>query len=490
MQLKNNNHNNNNRSPEPRNTDNEKTMFFDPHSDNCDTAELGTLRNNTAEQYGSSENTYRQNQGYNKSPQTPGRMNYYNSGQNAQQRPPQQRAPQQRPPQQRPPQQRAPQQRPPQQRPAQQRAPQQRPPQQRPPQQRPPQQRAPQQRPPQQRPPQQRAPQQRAPQQKSNKNRNKRRTPFIVKLLISLLIPVVLVFSLYSCASLSVINKLNHQDTGERTYTSGSLYKSYVTNVLVIGTDGRTLDERGRSDTMILVSLNSKTNKIFLTSLMRDSYVEIPGRGWNKLNAAYSYGGAELLMDTIEKNFDIRIDDYVSINFNSFASIVDSVGGIEIEVSDAEAKEINTILMAEVNELMGDAVDADLLSGGGVLKLNGKQALSYARIRHIGNADFERTQRQRDVITKIVEKLKSFNPSVITEIAQNAVPQVTTNMSTAELYALSLRLPFLLGYDLEQLRIPAEGLYGNTTTSNGGSALSIDFVPNINILRENIFTDK
>lgn len=480
MQLKNNNHNN--RASEPRNTDNEKTMFFNPQSDNCDTAELGNIRNNTAEQYGSSENTYRQNPGYNKSPQTPGRMNYYNSGQNTQQRPPQQRPPQHRPAQQRPTQQRSAQQRPPQQRPAQQRPPQQRSAQQRPPQQRPAQQR-----PTQQRPPQQNGS---AKQQKSNKNRNKRKTPFIVKLLISLLIPVVLVFSLYSCASLSVINKLNHQETGERTYTSGSLYKSYVTNVLVIGTDGRTLDERGRSDTMILVSLNSKTNRIFLTSLMRDSYVEIPGRGWNKLNAAYSYGGPELLMDTIEKNFDIRIDDYVSINFNSFASIVDSVGGIEIEVSDAEAKEINTILMAEVNELMGDAVDSDLLSGGGVLKLNGKQALSYARIRHIGNADFERTQRQRDVITKIAEKLKSFNPSVITEIAQNAVPQVTTNMSTAELYALSLRLPFLLGYDFEQLRIPAEGLYGNTTTSDGGSALSIDFVPNINILRENIFTDK
>ena len=487
MQLKNNSHNNNNRSSEPRNTDNEKTMFFAPQSDNCDTAELENIRYNTAEQYGSSENSYRQNQGYNKSPQTPGRMNYYNSGQSN----PQQRAPQQRPPQQRPTQQRAPQQRPPQQRPTQQRPSQQRPPQQRPTQQRPSQQRPPQQRPPQKRPSQQRPPQQNSSaKQKSNKNKNKRRTPFIVKLLISLLIPVVLVFSLYSCASLSVINKLNHQETGTRTYTNGSLYKSYVKNVLVIGTDGRTLDERGRSDTMILVSINSRTNKIFLTSLMRDAYVEIPGRGWNKLNASYSYGGAELLMDTIEKNFDIRIDDYVSINFNSFASIVDSVGGIEIEVSDAEAREINTILMAEVNELMGDAVDADLLSGGGVLKLNGKQALSYARIRHIGNADFERTQRQRDVIAKIVEKLKSFNPSIITEIAQNAVPQVTTNMSTAELYALSLRLPFLLGYDLEQLRIPAEGLYGNTTTSDGGSALSIDFVPNINILRENIFTDK
>lgn len=327
------------------------------------------------------------------------------------------------------------------------------------------------------------------PQKNKPEKKRKRRKNIFSRIFTSLLVFVIVIFGIYSLISVSLIKKLNHVETENRSHVAGAMDESYVRNILLIGTDGRTLDERGRSDTMIMLSLNSKTDKLFLTSFMRDSYVEIPGHGHNKLNAAYSFGGAELLMDTIELNFNVRIEDYISVNFNSFASIVDSVGGIEIDVTDAEAKEINTILMAEVNELMGDAVDSDLLSQGGKIILSGKQALSYARIRHIGNADFERTERQRDVITKIVEKLKTFKPSYITDIAKNAIPQITTNMSTGELYLLSLRLPFVIGYDIEQLRIPAEGYYGNTTTSDGGSALSVDFTPNINIIRENVFAE-
>lgn len=514
MQKKNNGNSNNSgyNNRNPRNTDNEKTMYFSPASDNEDTAGFSTSEYDSYGRDGSYQSEYHGGG------QTPGRRQYYNSAQEQSynsgaqrnsQRPPQsgngQRSPQQRRPVNQSgnaPRQGSQRNARPQQRPQGASRPnnangQRRPQQgayrpsganaQRPRQQ----QNSAQRRPSGNRPPEnynpQRKRQQQPPQQSSSKGRNKRRTPFILKLLIVIVLLFAIVFGAYSCVALSMINKLNYQETGARTHYADAMYESYVTNVLLIGTDGRTADERGRSDTMILVSINSKTNKIFLTSFMRDSYVEIPGHGWNKLNASYSYGGAELLMDTIELNFNVRIDDYISINFNSFASIVDSVGGIEIEVSDAEAQEINTILMAEVNELMGDAVDSDLLNGGGTLKLNGKQALSYARIRHIGNADFERTERQRNVLTKVAEKLKSFNPSMITEIAQNAVPQVTTNMSKAELYALSLRLPFIIRYEFIQLRVPAEGLYGYTTTSDGGSALSIDFTPNINIIRENVF---
>ena len=322
---------------------------------------------------------------------------------------------------------------------------------------------------------------------KAPKRSGRKRTPLLVKILLTLLIIFIVIFVIYSAVSLSLIKKLNYEETGSRSRTSGAMSESYVTNVLLIGTDGRTTDDRGRSDSMILASINKKTNEITLTSFMRDSYVDIPGYGWEKLNASYSYGGPELLMDTIEKNFLVRIDDYVSVNFCSFASIIDSVGGIEIDVSNDEAQEINTILMAEVNEIMGDARDADLLSGGGKLQLNGKQALSYARIRHIGNADFERTERQRDVLTQVAGKLKSFKPSMISNIAKNAVPQITTNMTESELYLLSLRLPFIIGYDIEQVRIPADGTYGSVTTASGGDALQVDFETNYNILKDEVF---
>lgn len=221
---------------------------------------------------------------------------------------------------------------------------------------------------------------------------------------------IVAVFLLYSAIAMVGILGMNRVDTGDRTVTSGSMDASYVKNVLVIGTDTRDPDEeRGRSDSMILVSLNSKTHQIYMTSFMRDAYVDIPGQGSAKLNAAYSYGGPELLMDTIEENFDVHIDDYVMITFAACAAMIDAVGGVELEISDREAEAVNEILISEVNEIMGDDREDDLLDGGGKLKLDGKQALSYSRIRYVGNADFERTERQRTVMEQVMGKIKS-NP--------------------------------------------------------------------------------
>jgi len=328
-----------------------------------------------------------------------------------------------------------------------------------------------------------------APQQKPKKKRKKGGiSAFFRRLITTLLILLLLLFGMYSCTSLSLIKKLNYVPTGNRERTSGAIDRSYVTSVLLIGTDGRSLDERGRSDTMMLISINSSTKKINVTSFMRDSYVEIPGYGWDKLNASYSYGGAELLMDTIEHNFGVKIDDYVSINFLSFASIVDSVGGIDVDLSDAEAGEINVILQAEVNQIMGDNVTDDLLSGGGKnVHLIGKQALAYARIRHIGNADFERTERQRRVVDLVMNKMKSFSPIMMKNLASNVLPDVSTNMETSELYLLSLRAPMLLSYERVPLQIPVDGsYYGESTPS--GDALIVDLDSNYNVLRDTVFS--
>ena len=320
-----------------------------------------------------------------------------------------------------------------------------------------------------------------------SKKKKSHTAKILTRIIIILLILFLVIFGIYSCTAISLIRKMNHVDTGSRNHVAGALSADHVTSVLIIGTDGRDINDSGRSDTIILVSLNSKTDKITLTSFMRDSYVEIPGYGSDKLNHSYAYGGAELLMDTIELNFNVRIDDYVKINFGSFTSILDAVGGIDVEISDDEAQEINTILMAEVNELMGDPADSDLLSGGGMTHLNGKQALAYSRIRYVGNADFERTERQRLVISKAVDKLKSFSPSVISSIASNAIPQISTNMDTSSLYLLSLKLPLLLGDEMQQIQIPADNTYWSTTTSSGGDALGFDFDANYAILRDQVY---
>ena len=328
------------------------------------------------------------------------------------------------------------------------------------------------------------------PKQKKKKHRKSFLRKLITRLLLSLLSVFLIIFGIYSCTSLTFISKMNHVSTGERTRTAASLSKSYVKSVLIIGTDGRTDDDRGRSDSMILVSLNSRTNKLTMTSFMRDCNVEIPGFGENKLNAAYSFGGPELLMDTIEKNFRVKIDDYIQINFATFASVIDAAGGIDMEVSDEEAESITVILISEVNELMGDERESDLLQHGGKLHLNGKQALSYSRIRNVGNYDFERTNRQRKVMTELIKKARSGGVSFLRKTGKNALPSVTTNMSTGNLYLLSLRLPFVIKYDIEQLQIPAEGTFTDDPYNVNGWVILPDFEANHDIIEEKVFSSK
>ena len=311
----------------------------------------------------------------------------------------------------------------------------------------------------------------------------------IKRILWSLIIIFLLIFGAYSCTSLSLIGKVNKVPSAHHSHSYDALKASYVRSILILGTDNRG-DETGRSDSMILLSINTRTHEMTMTSFMRDCYVEIPDYGWNKLNAAYAFGGADLLMETIENNFKVRIDDYVSIDFLSFSSIVDSVGGLDMDVSDEEAAEINIILQAELNELMGDDRYADLLESGGYLHLNGKQALAYARIRNVGNSDFERTGRQRKVIELILNKVKTLRPSIFTNIAKNVIPDVSTNMSTLEMYLYSLKVPFALRYDRKQIQVPYDDTFGAEDVWIGNdlmNVLTVDFGANYDRLKEDVF---
>ncbi|MGN0614025.1 MAG: LCP family protein, partial [Porcipelethomonas sp.] len=300
----------------------------------------------------------------------------------------------------------------------------------------------------------------------------------LTKFIIGLLITLLIIFIIYSVVVMMVISKVKIVETGERIAPSHSLYDSSdVRNILLIGSDSRG-EDTGRSDSMILLSLNSSTDKINMVSLMRDTYVQVPGYGGCKLNAAYAYGGPELLMDTIEENFYIEVDDYISVNFLSFAGIVDAVGGVEVEVNADEAAAINVLLDSKEGvSLFGEPEPSDYLDGAGTYELNGKQALCYARLRKVGNADFERTERQRTVLTGI---LKNLGPSSIFSVIGEAIPNVSTNMSKLDMYLLSLRLPFLLGYDIEQLRIPAENTYWDSMI-DGQDVLEIDIDANLDI---------
>ncbi len=326
---------------------------------------------------------------------------------------------------------------------------------------------------------------QRPQKQPTVQRRSKRKKGCLTKILLSALSILILAFIVYSIIVIFAISKVNINDRKERIQPSHSLYdSSNVRNILLIGNDSRG-DDLGRSDSMILLSINSSTNKINLVSLMRDMYVNIPEHGQDKLNAAYSYGGPELLMDTIEENFYIEIDDYISINFTSFAGIVDAIGGVEIEINEDEATAINVLLDSnEGISLFGTPDESDYLYGAGKYKLNGKQALCYARLRKVGNADFERTERQRKVLT---EMFKNMGASSVFSIIGDAFPDVSTNMSGFQMYWLSLRLPFILGfYDMEQLRIPAEDTFWDSVI-DGQDVLEIDFDANLDIIERDIY---
>ena len=299
---------------------------------------------------------------------------------------------------------------------------------------------------------------------------------------------IIIVFVLYSAVSLIGILRMHRETAENRANISDVMDAAYVSNVLLIGTDSRDLSqERGRSDSMILASINKKTRELTLTSFLRDSYVYIDDEyGYGKLNAAYSYGGAGLLMDTIESNYGVRIDDYILISFAACANVIDAVGGVKLDLTDEEADAVNEILISEVNELMGDDRNDDLLDGGGEQKLDGKQALSYSRIRYVGNADFERASRQRTVMTQVLKKA-AVNPVAMARIFVTALPELSTNLSVGKSYGYTLRAPFLLiGYQLKTQQIPADDtFYGDDV--DGESVLRVDCDANRQVLKDTVY---
>lgn len=259
--------------------------------------------------------------------------------------------------------------------------------------------------------------------------------------------------------------------------SSGDVY-----NLLLIGVDLRAGQNwNGNSDTMILVSVNSRTKKIYMTSFMRDLYANIPGVGAYKLNRSYALGGGPLLVQTIEENYRIKIDNYAWVDFYSLINIIDSIGGINMDVSAEEASVANNYI-SEMCRGVGLDPASYYISGGGTIHLNGMQAVAYARIRYVGNADFGRTERQRKVLAQIFATLQTKSVSEVNAFLNAALPNVTHNISADRVTSLILNAPAYLGYTLESQRVPFDGTY-----SYVGEMLLPDFEYTINVLKSTIY---
>ncbi|MCR2045038.1 LCP family protein [Anaerosalibacter massiliensis] len=197
-----------------------------------------------------------------------------------------------------------------------------------------------------------------------------------------------------------------------------------VINIALFGGDGRNEKDVSRSDSIMILSIDKTHKKLKLSSIMRDTYVDIHGHGMTKLNHAYAYGGPELAIRTINENFNLNIRDYAFVNFDSFEKVVDTIGGVDIELNQSEVNEINK------------NVQGSSIGGTGMNHLNGKQALAYSRIRKIGNGDYERTERQRRVMQEIFDKGKNIGITKYPEVVDSVFPYVETSFSKMDIVKL------------------------------------------------------
>ncbi|MBQ7845072.1 MAG: LCP family protein [Clostridia bacterium] len=251
--------------------------------------------------------------------------------------------------------------------------------------------------------------------------------------------------------------------------------------ILLVGSDAYDDDNRGRSDTMILVQVDGDDKTIRMASFLRDMYVKIPGKGSNRLNASYIWGGHELLRRTLETNFGVTADAYVEVNFERLVKVIDAIGGVEVEVSEKERQQVNSILRF-YNEKIGDAVEDQLLQESGLVHLTGKQALCFSRIRKI-DGDVQRTARQRKVLEAAFHKVTQLSMAEITMLILQNMDAVQTDLTIADavdLIPLALRCK---NATFETLSIPVSGA-GHHTTVDGMAVIKPDLKKNQKALKE------
>ncbi|WP_025162173.1 LCP family protein [Paraclostridium bifermentans] len=247
--------------------------------------------------------------------------------------------------------------------------------------------------------------------------------------------------------------------------------KDGITNILLAGVDGNNLEKGNRSDSMMVLTIDEKNNDIRITSLARDTYVQIPGYGEEKLTHAYAYGGPALLLQTIDKNFGLKIDKYAVVSFSSFEKIIDAMGGVEIDV-----------LPKEVSYIQG-------VDSAGKQTLNGAEALAYSRIRYADDA-YQRDNRQRTVMQAAYNKLAS-NPGDLMEIGNTILGYTKTNMPPMEIFKLANKVIKMNFTEFPQLEFPLDGhREGKTLSQEKGWVILWDKEYNNEQLKKFIFDYK
>lgn len=280
---------------------------------------------------------------------------------------------------------------------------------------------------------------------KAEQRKKRLRRLYFKTLAIVLALCIVLAGAAYG-AFLYLVGGLNRSELDESNLSVnedlGPYGENKIMNIALYGVDSRNDDYVGRSDVIMILSINGNTGKIKLISIARDTYVPIAGHGETRINHAYSYGGSELAVRTLNENFGMNVTDYVTVNFDSLAEIIDEMGGIDLEVSEAERQQINAYLLS-----------GEPLQESGMVHLNGAQAVSYSRIRKI-DSDSVRASRQRKVLACLFEKALEINPLEYPAYVRKFAPMVETSLSNDEI--LQIATVGLKSPTLEQGAFPNE----------------------------------
>ena len=259
--------------------------------------------------------------------------------------------------------------------------------------------------------------------------------------------------------------------------------KGYTT-VALFGLDTRQAGQLGsgnRSDTIIIASINNDTKEVKLVSVYRDTYLDLTNGKFNKCNGAYSAGGPQQAMSMLNKNLDLDIQYYISVDFAAMTKTVDLLGGIDIDVDDTEIEHLNNYLV-ETSQVTG--VKSTPLTQTGLQTLDGVQATSYCRIRYTAGDDFKRTERQREVIMQIVSKAKTMDISQINDIIDAVFPLAATNYTNDELLAMA---PQLLTYDIvDTTGFPFDKVAANVK-GKGSCVIPQNLEANVKQLHEYLF---
>lgn len=310
------------------------------------------------------------------------------------------------------------------------------------------------------------------------KKRKKRRILFAIEALF-LIIVIPLLFFYYKIGQIPTYD-MSGVVLEQNEYYDRNI--SEYTNIALFGVDSRAneLTEKTRTDCIIIASINNTTKEVKLSSIYRDTFVYIKDHGYTKLNHAYAYGGPALAISTLNKNLDLSITDFATINFSALSNVIDALGGIEIEITEDELKYVNAYAK-DVAKINGTTVEK--IPSAGLQTLNGTQATGYCRVRYTSGGDFTRAQRQRTVIEQIVKKAKSSNPVKLYNIMNEILPQIYTSLDTNEILKLASGV---LSYKItDNFGFPFEK---ETPTINGASVVTANTLSsNVTLLHEKLF---